>query len=275
MRDGTVRTHGRATDPDALCIEGPIDPEVAVLAARAADGRPLGCIMNFACHPTAHGGGTAFTGGYPAMLARAMKLQGWPMTLFLNGACGNVHTHDPVSGVELDMAETGWRLAQDALKAIEPMAFRREAALAARVKTVHLPYRHVSDDEVKGTVCGAQRFVDPAIYDQGMPALLERIRQRGSQPAEVQALALDEWAFVSIPAEYFVEHGLRIKEQSHPRRALVVSCANGMVGYVPTAAAFARGGYETTFAASSRLAPEAGDVLADAAVDGVRGAGTP
>ena len=52
--------------------------------------------------------------------------------------------------------------------------------------------------------------------------------------------------------------------------ALVVSHANGMVGYVPTAKAFVRGGYETTFTGSSRLAPEAGDILADAAIALVR-----
>ena len=34
--------------------------------------------------------------------------------------------------------------------------------------------------------------------------------------------------------------------------------------------AFERGGYETTFALSSRLAPEAGDILADAAISLIR-----
>jgi hypothetical protein len=32
-----------------------------------------------------------------------------------------------------------------------------------------------------------------------------------------------------------------------------------------------RGGYETTFANSSRLAPEAGDMLADCAIEMIRG----
>ena len=62
-------------------------------------------------------------------------------------------------------------------------------------------------------------------------ALVKRIRERGSQPAEVQVLFLGEHAFAAVPAEYFVELGLRIKEESYPRHALVVSCANGMVGY--------------------------------------------
>jgi hypothetical protein len=129
-----------------------------------------------------------------------------------------------------------------------------------------LPYRQVSEEEARGEIRGAQRFIDPAIYDRHLPALLERIRQRGTQPAEVQALFVDKYAYVGIPAEYFVEYGLRIKEETYPRQALVVGHANGMVGYVPTRAAFRRGGYETTFAPSSRLAPEAGDLLADCAI---------
>jgi len=68
----------------------------------------------------------------------------------------------------------------------------------------------------------------------------------------------------------FVQHGLRIKLESGPRRTVVVGHANGMVGYVPTKEAFERGGYETTFAMSSRLAPEAGDMLADAAIGLIR-----
>ena len=39
-----------------------------------------------------------------------------------------------------------------------------------------------------------------------------------------------------------------------------------MVGYVPHREAFLRGGYEATFSIGSRLAPEAGDILADCAI---------
>ena len=116
--------------------------------------------------------------------------------------------------------------------------------------------------------CGkrAQRFVDPAIYDRLMPELLEEIRSQRTQPAEVQVIDVGDHAFAAIPAELFVELGLQIKERSHPRRAVVVGLANGMVGYVPTKEAFARGGYETTFLNTSKLGHDAGDLLADAAV---------
>ena len=145
------------------------------------------------------------------------------------------------------------------------MAFRADLQLASLRRTVDLPYRKPTEDEIKGTVRGAQRFVDPAIYDRTNPGVVRRIRQRCTQPAEVQVHFMDEYAFVSLPGECFVELGLEIKQRAHPRHALVVGYANGMVGYVPDRAAFDRGGYETTFGRNSRLAPEAGDLLVDCA----------
>jgi len=56
--------------------------------------------------------------------------------------------------------------------------------------------------------------------------------------------------------------------------ALVSSCSNGMVGYVPTKDALKRGGYETTFGFGYKLAPEAGDMLADAAIELVQSLST-
>ncbi len=268
MRDGTTKTHGCfCRDRDSLCFEGPIDPEVAVLAARDTDGSPLGMIVNFACHPAHHGGSKELSGGFPGVLDGLMGERGWPVALFLNGACGNITTVNPIDGVNITKEEAGVRLAAAADRALEDITFRSDARLGGTLATLQLPYREVTDEEIAGTIRGAQRFSDPAVYDRTMSALLERIRTRGTQPAEVQALHMDECSFVSIPAEYFVEHGLRIKEESYPRRALVVSHANGMIGYVPTRKAFEGGGYETTFGASSRMAPEAGDLLADAAIE--------
>ena len=272
MRDGTTKTHGSFSDPDALCFEGPIDPEVGVLAARRPSGEWLGALVNFACHPTHHGGGGDLSAGFPGVLVNAMRDRGCPATLFLNGATGNIHDADPTGRrPHLDKEALGGKLAEDAAAILDGMAFRQDVDLACRSTTVDLPYREITDDEVRGTVRGAQRFVDPALYDKGMPRLTEKIRARGSQPAEVQAILVGEVAFVSIPAEYFVEHGLRIKEETWPTNTWVVSCANGMVGYVPTQAAFLRGGYETTFGFGSHVAPSAGDILADAAISVVKG----
>jgi hypothetical protein len=266
LRDGTTTTHGLGfRHPLALYVEGPIDPEVAVLAARRPGGALLGALVNFACHPVHRGGEPVVTAGFPGVLAAQMAVRGCPHSVFLNGACGNLSPGNPLQPVQPGMEDIGRRLAEDAFEAIEHMTFLAQMPLGARQTTVQLPYRCVTDAEVKGAVRGAQRFVDPTAYDRAMPRLLERIRERGTQPAEVQVLRLGEVTFTGIPAEFFVQLGLRIKEAAYPGHGLVVTHANGMVGYVPHREAFARGGYETTFGPGWRLAPEAGDLLVGAA----------
>ena len=270
MRDGTVRTHGRLRDPDAMYIEGPIDPEVNVMAVRRPGGCLLGAAVNFTCHPTHHGGEPAFTAGYPGALAAHMKWRACPVTLFLNGACGNVSGADPMGRPSPGMDETGLALANHVSRLLPEMEFRRGIELSARAKVVDLPFREPTEKQVFGRARGAQRFIDPEIYDRNMPKVVDRIERMGTQPAEVQALFLGEHCIVGVPAEYFVEYGLRIKLAAWPKLAWVAAHTNGMVGYVPTREAFERGGYETTFADSSRMAPEAGEILCEGAIGLIR-----
>lgn len=267
MRDGTVKTHWDFhNDSQSLYVEGPIDPAISVLAVRGRDQHLLGCLVNFTAHPTHHGGGTALSGGYPGVLAKIMQARGCPVTLFLNGASGNISCGDPYRGRNLTMEAVGMALADHATLALAGLKWRDQLALGSAATTLEVPFRKLTADEIRGTVRGAQRFVDPGAYDRTIPAVCETIRKRKVNQAEVQALFMDELAWVGIPAEYFVQHGLRIKASAGSKRALIVGHANGMLGYVPHREAFERGGYETTFAGSSRLAPEAGDLLADAAI---------
>jgi hypothetical protein len=271
MRDGTVRTHGTFGSPEALFVEGPVDPEVAVLAARSKDGRMLGAVVNFTCHPTHHGGETTLSGGFPGILAQEMRSRGCPVTLFLNGASGNISETDPCrGGAGISKEEIGRILADDTSNVLSKMTYGGESALGSRSKTILLPFREISQEEIKGTKQGAQRFIDSALYDLDIPRQIERARRMGAQPAEVQVLFVNDHAYAGIPGECFVQLGLRVKEGAYPRHALVVGHANGMVGYLPHKEAFLRGGYETTFAGWSRLAPGAGEMLADCAVQLVK-----
>jgi hypothetical protein len=278
QRDGTVRTHATFDDPQSLCLEGPVDPELAVLAVRRrGGGAVLGTVINYANHPADHGGDDAFSAGWPGVLCDRMKQHGCPSTLLLNGAYGDVAASDPArGGAGKGMADIGTILADAAGKVLadlngKPESFRHDVKLAARARAIELPYRRVTDDEIKGTVRGAQRFIDPAIYDRNIPAVVEEIKAGGGKlSAEVQVLAFDDRVYASFPCELFVRLGLRLKEQAHPRRAYPVGSANGYIGYVPTADAFPRGGYETTFLNTSKMAPETGDLLVDAALGLVR-----
>jgi len=271
MRDGTVKTHGDFNKlPDALCLEGPIDPEVAVIDVRSTAGKKIGCIVNFACHPTHHGGDQMLSAGYPGCLAVELKKQGWPVSMFFNGAAGNMHDSDPTQSRGMPMDEIGRILAADVAGLMKKMTYQKTIRLGATLKTLRLPFRKIPRAEIRGTVFGAQRFVDPTEYDRTIPHLVAKIRRDRIQKADSQVLFIGDWAVVGVPAEYFVEHGLRIKMESMPMHALVFGFTNGMIGYVPTRDAFKRGGYETTFGLGSHMAPETGDLLADSAIQLIR-----
>jgi neutral ceramidase len=274
MRDGTVRTHGTFEDREALCLEGPVDPEVAVVAVRSLTGEMRGMLVNFSCHPTHHGGDEAIDAGFPGALARELRVRGCPVTLYLNGASGNLHTANPCAGGEnLSAERAGELLARDAWDAMQGISYATGVRVAAASRAIDLPYRDVTEAEIAGQARGAQRFIDPAIYERTIPPLLAKIRQRthsDARPvhrAEIQAILLGDRAFVGVPGELFCEFGLQIKEAAYPLRALIAACTNGRVGYIPTREAFRRGGYETTFGPSSMLAPEAGDRIVKTAVE--------
>ena len=267
MRDGTVRTHGSFKDPDALGFEGPIDPEVGVLAARGQDGKLLGALVTYACHPGHKGGDPMFSAGYPGVMAARLKEKGVPITLYLQGACGNLAPSNPFARTQLTMEEVGARLADDAWGAIGALQWTSPKTLAAVSRTIDIPYRKPAKEDLDGTRPGTQRFGEKGYYERKIPLLLEEIKKKGGvEPAELQVFRIDGWAFAAVPAEIFVEIGLKIKQGASPARAWVVGYANGMLGYIPHREAFARGGYECTFGPPSCMAEETGDLLADGSI---------
>ncbi|MCC2629976.1 MAG: hypothetical protein K0S14_3626 [Thermomicrobiales bacterium] len=88
-----------------------------------------------------------------------------------------------------------------------------------------------------------------------------------TEEIEIQAVALGNVAIVGFPVELFSDFGRRVKAGSPFPDTLIATLANGWHGYAPTLEAFNRGGYEPRFAYPSRLAPEAGGRMTDAAVE--------
>jgi hypothetical protein len=272
MRDGTVRTHGSFKDPRALAFEGPIDPELGVFAVRGTDGKMLGALVNFACHPTAHWNDGVISAGFPGVAARHLKEKGVPVPMFLQGAAGNMHSQDPRGFPEKTMEEIGTVLADDVSAALTGLTWTSPQTLSASSKMLSLPFRTLSEADLQGTGPGMQRFGEKGYYDRKIPELLSYMK-KGSEEGEVQVFRIDGLAFASQPSESFAELGLRIKEAAWPTRAWVVCYANGMLGYLPHEEAFKRGGYECTFGPPSLMAPDAGPRLADAAIELIRAQG--
>ena len=258
--------------------EGPVDPDVGFLGFETQNGQPIAIVVNYAVHNN-----YCNTGVYHRDVfgrcgdALREALPGLRATLIVPGASGNIMGGDPDSLQQRggdDHARHVARKCADLVSRAYEQADRRsvsELDLTARV--LDLPDRPVSEstfchDGCRGSNEEALRSARER-YDPEQKAL----RERGATTCavEISALSFGDVAIVTSPAELFVEYGLEIKRHSPFATTLVAELTNGYCGYVPTAAAFQHGGYETHRTMyTSRLGVDAGDRIVKASLELLR-----
>ncbi len=253
MKYGGVRNTWMKLDPAQ--VDGPVgevDPELGVLLTRDAAGHTVSVIFNFSCHANCHANWALIDGSYPARVARIVESAIGGMTSYTPGACGNVNPVGPVDQVSRTLAD-------EILKVAPDIATTSAVRLAATKKNIVLPLRDFSRLRIE-----AVRRDWPGAEDV-FTAEWERLHKAGDRSVEtsVQALAINDTAFVGVPGELFVELGRQIKQRSPFKRTYVVELANDYVGYIPTRAAYEEGGYELLDARSSKVAPEAGEAIVE------------
>lgn len=276
MKDGRHETHPGKGNPNIVAPAGPVDPQVGVLAVQDKTGAFLCCLVNYACHCTVMTG-TEFSADYPFFLSETIRkvLGETCYLLFLPGACGDV---TQVSGTALREWEFGerwaWKigtvLGSEVLKTIALMDFVREVKLRVETGLVRLFKRSVPPEllrEAKRLLAKDDKGSRDHIFAREVLLVDEEVRKEPFVDAEVQAILVGDTAFGAVPGELFCRFGLDIKRASPFPATFVVTCANGMVGYLPTPDAFKGGGYEVRLARSSKLTPDAGGKVVTAVVD--------
>lgn len=272
MRDGTVRSQPRAGDPAIRCVESVIDPELGVVAFREpGDGAIRGLIVNHALHPTQFGGDETVQRGWPGRMFDRLRghFGEQCITIFLNGAFGDVHAKDRLDPAQReDVDFIGRTLADHAARLVGEATFTSDIALSARRCMAALPFR--DPDKPYGP---HQMFLTPEVVARARQRFDAWRAGRTHYDLELTAIMLgDATAFVSVGCELFTRLGLAIKQRSAWPHTFVVGNGNDAIGYMPFADAFAGGGYECTFPVS-RFKPESGDILVDAGVGMLNAAG--
>ncbi len=82
----------------------------------------------------------------------------------------------------------------------------------------------------------------------------------------VQAIRIGDIALVGVPAEYFTQLGIDIKNRSPFRYTYVAELANDWIGYLPNLEAHKLGGYQVWTGLQSYTEPGTGERIADEAV---------
>ncbi len=252
--------------------DGPVDHEVLVLTALNRENLPRAILFNYACHPTTLAMDIAqISADFPGAAQSALeKKHPGATAMFINGCCGDVRPNLVENnrfkgGSFEDVERMGGVLAQSVSQTLENARPVPEGAVEGRQETVRLPLdqallpdtpahleqaaaRHLRQPKRDESASGAwyTPAVEPAV-NAWKAEMLARL-QRGEKPCatvpmDIQALIVGDVKIVGLGGEIMVEIGLRIKAAGGPG-IMVGSCANGVAGYIPTAAALNEGGYE-------------------------------
>jgi len=271
MRDGTVGWNPGKLNPNTIRPVGPIDPEVGVVYFETPDRRPLLTYVNFAMHPDTTGG-TRISADYPGALSRALATYQGPdmLTLFANGACGNLNHLNVNWAVRQqgtnEANRLGTILAAAVMKACMDLKPVSDATLSVRSEVLQLPVAKIMDADAAEAREVVKRTSEAKFMELVKAYKVLDVAAREGKPleVEVQVIALGrELAWVSLPGEIFVELGLSIKAASPFKQTHIAELANGSIGYIPNRSAYAEGNYEVV---SARCEEGSGELLVAAAI---------
>lgn len=289
MRGGYVATHPGKMNPDIVAPAGPVDTSLGLVGVKSMDGTFMGALINYSMHCTVMGG-SLYSADYPHYLSETVSgaVGGEPVTVFLNGACGdvtqvnNLDPRPPEFGEEW-ARRIGTVLGGEALKLIARIDYVGEDEVKAKSSILMIPLRDIGEGEREWAramldgrcghpLAGRVFGVGPAnveiekAYAREIMLLLDERAVEPRAEAEIQVIQIGPCLFVGVPGELFASLGLRIKGSSKFKYTFIIELANGCVGYIPTPEAFGEGGYEVRTARSSKLVPEAGNMITDEAI---------
>jgi len=278
MRDGSVRTNPGIGNPDVVAPIGAADPTVSVLLA-GETGRFGAGLVHFGLHCDTVGG-TALSADWTGYLRQGVRrgLGCEPEVLTPIGTCGDVNHWNVFRNVSLrGFAETeriGTRVAAAALAAAAQAGPVEPGPVVGLRQPIAVEVRMPGAAELE-----AARALLATPPPAGVDFTMDRVVAARHVAAaalgptvdvDITVLAFGSVALVGVPAEVFTALGRQIKNRSPFPLTMIVTLANGNLGYVGERHNYEEGGYETTSAVSC---PGTGEQIVDTAVALLRRAG--
>jgi neutral ceramidase len=260
LSDGMIYWVGPRTN--FVRATGPFDPEFPIFAFRDSQDKLRALLFNHSTHTI----GTRQPGrrspSFYGLAAQDLEAELGGTFCFLEGASGSTHNLD------LSGAEATRRIQQavrDALASARPQPVEKIAALKRPFKFKVRQFDETIEDEVVTRYC--RKYVGP--YGDSVIQVFRDMRktlasQRGQERETwLQVLRIGDIAIVGVPAEYFTQLGLDIKNRSPFRHTYIAELANDWIGYLPNLEGHKLGGYQVWTGYHSYAEPGTGERIAD------------
>ena len=253
---------------------GPVDDRVTVVRFDDEGGQPLATLVNYGCHPTTLGpNNTLYSADYPGVLCRELEHTIGGLVVFTTGPQGDVNPggYSPEGSMvgvvvpwrTFESAEKyGRALAETALavhNGLQPSAAHRVWGASEVVELARKPLpdpaeaRRAADLAI--VAAAAVREVDlsadatyhalvAAAYADLVAGQAAAPGSDGPVGVRISGLGFGPFVHVGVQGELFVALGQRIRAALGEGTTCIAALCDGTVGYIPTAEAYAEGGYE-------------------------------
>jgi hypothetical protein len=248
--------------PQVLGTEGPVDPELWVARFDALDGKVLGTLVNFTCHPNLRDRKLvkSWSADFPGVIAKHIKDAHGDDTVcvFTQGCSGNINAASGQTDNWRAKAIPFGEAAVDAARRAIPIEGPIPVACIRRDIEVD---RSDPDAQRDGAIARLGWRPEAFIGSQRSLADMPEIRSVPVSAARIGPLGIGTNA-----GELFVEYGIDIKKRSPFLHTIVCELTNDAIGYEPTARGFAHEGYET-LAGVNQITQKGIETLVDTAVE--------
>ena len=258
------------------------DPTVGLVRFDGDDGKPIGVIFNFNCHPAVLIVAKYCSPDYVGTARQFIETaaDGAP-AMFVQGFCGDVHPYH-MFGTPQQAKRLGTRLGKAAAEGLGTLIPARAEPFDVGWKTVQLdcqpgPTREQCNEQI----ARREEFIDELKYNPqaewccgfnlpGPPHFTPRQRadtvqltidyyrealdqlEIGQTPRRtldvtLGALRIGDVGCALSPGENFALTGLNVRRQSPFVHTLICGDTNGLFGYMGTDREIDRGGFETDF----------------------------
>lgn len=217
LPDGTVEMFW--TNRDRVPTS-PLDYSLGVIRVETTGGDTIATLVNFQCHPVVLGPENLhISADYPGVLTRVVEESLGGQCMFLQGAAGNINPFwdktPPDEGAYEQVAIMGKAVADEVIRVTTEAKLVEEDPMLS-FHTEIVPLAHRDDPE----------------------------RKKSDLMAEVNTMLIGrDIAIATFPGEFFLEHGVRLKNESKIEHTFFVGYTNRRLRYFPTIQACAEGGY--------------------------------
>lgn len=266
LADGQIYWIGPRTN--IVRATGPFDPELPVFAFRRQDdNRLLSLIFNHSTHTIGTRSPGLRSPSIYGLTAQELETQLGGTALFLEGASGSTHNLDLTGDECVRRLKTA---VFDTLQRAQPREVDRVAGLR---RSVTFRVRQFDDAAEDAAIARYLRSYVGKPHEDIIRQVFINMRrelaphQGDERETWVQALRLGDLAIVGVPAEYFTQLGLDIKNRSPFRHTFIAELANDWIGYLPNREGHKLGGYQVWTGFHSYAEPGTGERIADVAVE--------